>query len=1567
MVIQNNLIALNALRNLNNNVINVSRATERLASGLRINRASDDAAGLAISEKMRSQIRGLSQAIRNAKDGISLIQTAEGGLNETHAILQRIRELAVQSSNGTYKDELDRQAIQLEVDALLLEIDRIAHSTEFNKKKLLDGSLAGGSGNNNNFGASFGIRYRSTVFNQFISISSSIADVTMSFNTMNAKGGETAEWSTDGKNITLNLAAGQSYTDSQINDLIGRATRQDAGQTHAPAKVEFKSDAGIITAANYTTQATVAGIRQTCEIDLLPLMQPGGTFGYANQMRFTANQYGSHTNTTGVFSSIRISTAPTTSPGKERVTIDTHAQPGTAGAAITLHLATGTEYSSEFIEGLLRSAGFDYTVQMQTNGAPGAFSTAHFNRIGVAGANIPNIAPSISPGSSPSASPLSAPTAPQDGEWFWGNSSNIPATQTPNTPVSPAHWQNISGKNLNWLRDYIADTAAPEAMNIIMNTFGFLDFFRDSNISMGLTHANLGGAAADVTWGVSTAGQIQLRLRVDTQWINSLTNASGGFVDAAAKTEFDNIIIHEMIHGIMAVTNTAGMINMWSDEFPLWFIEGMAQAASGPGNWVRAGGGLNLNATSSDTQIRAALQSNALTNSGSGAAMYGTSYLATMYLGWMAAGGGAVTSANIAVGLNKIMGEITNGKSLNQAIADNTKYSGLTNFQSTFHNDTDVYDFVRTLLANTGTGVGSVLAPLNQTPVLSGTPGPPGTFIRIDVNNEFVQNNYPPGYNIRAGGGANSPGNPVHPSYDPFPALTPVLSGGTGNRTGNTTATVSFTSNSAGAFRYLVLDAAAPPPTAATILSTGTAGTAVEGSNTLNITGINTNAHRVYMVMENAQGVSEILEIGIPEITVGSININTLVNGMSGAGWNFNAGVLTITDNGNYEIIGTGAQTSNRIVVNSGVNANISLNNVNINNISPGENALNMGGATVNLDLIGTNTLRGETGIRTTGGTLTINGTGTLNATGTAYTGIGGYSVESGGTLIINGGNINAHGAFGAGIGGGGDGTGHGGNITINGGTVTATSNHGTGIGGGVTGNGGNITINNGNITATGGGNSAGIGGRPGGTITINGGNITATGAAIGGIVGGAGIGGSGEGGHGGNITITGGTITATGGSEGAGIGGGQGGNGGNITISGGTVTATGGTNAAAVGGGGGNWDNAGSGATLVLSGGDLIIGGGGWIGGGYNTLENDYAPHGAVRFADKNDINDMFDLIMGSIQDIHGTPIWRTQVVGVTFAANTDITYTIGGVTHSSRTDASGNLYLYLPTANTGAPLGLTISGTNYGAALSIAADHTNIVTLDQVFIPPVLTAGTVQRTDEDAATVRFTSNGTGDVFYIVRDADDTTPLTAADIKTNGTSMSGSAGQNIINLTGIDPASQRIFIVQENADGFSNILNMVIPVFVPPGAITDGQGLGRNHVPSGGGGLILQIGANGTADQRVTVSINNMSAGALGVSNVNVSTQDSANRAISTIDIAISKVSMQRASLGAMQNRLESTINSLTNYSENLTAAESRIRDADMAQEMIKYAKYTILQQAAMAMLTQAMQMPQGVLQLLQ
>ena len=142
MVVQHNLTAMNSNRMLGVTTSTQAKSTEKLSSGYKINRAADDAAGLAISEKMRRQVRGLTQAVANAQDGISAVQTAEGALGEVHDMLQRMNELAVKAGTDTLQ-QTDRDYIQSEVDALLTEIDRVSATTTFNEQSLLDGSFTG--------------------------------------------------------------------------------------------------------------------------------------------------------------------------------------------------------------------------------------------------------------------------------------------------------------------------------------------------------------------------------------------------------------------------------------------------------------------------------------------------------------------------------------------------------------------------------------------------------------------------------------------------------------------------------------------------------------------------------------------------------------------------------------------------------------------------------------------------------------------------------------------------------------------------------------------------------------------------------------------------------------------------------------------------------------------------------------------------------------------------------------------------------------------------------------------------------------------------------------------------------------------------------------------------------------------------------------------------------------------------------------------------------------------------------------------------------------------------------
>lgn len=260
MIINHNLAANNAIRNMNINTSNASKSMQKLSSGLRINSAADDAAGLAISEKMRGQIRGLDQASSNAQDATSLIQTAEGGLNETTSILQRMRELAVQSSTDTNTTD-DRAKIQSEVDQLAKEITRISNTTEFNTQNLLAGNL------NDTFqiGANAGQNIKLSVNAmdaKSLGVASDVGTVTAS----TAGGGLTTsavQTADIGKglsaatysiNITHNAASSASVGKTTTGSLtLGGTFTGQVSESNVQFKITSATAGGTITAAQYST------------------------------------------------------------------------------------------------------------------------------------------------------------------------------------------------------------------------------------------------------------------------------------------------------------------------------------------------------------------------------------------------------------------------------------------------------------------------------------------------------------------------------------------------------------------------------------------------------------------------------------------------------------------------------------------------------------------------------------------------------------------------------------------------------------------------------------------------------------------------------------------------------------------------------------------------------------------------------------------------------------------------------------------------------------------------------------------------------------------------------------------------------------------------------------------------------------------------------------------------------------------------------------------------------------------------------------------------------------------
>ena len=230
MRIQHNIMAMNAYRNYTNNTSALSKNLEKLSSGYKINRAGDDAAGLAISEKMRAQITGLDKAQDNAKDGISLVQTAEGALTEVHDMLNRMYELAEQSANGTFEDGTDRKQLQKEVNQLKSEIDRIADSANFNGIKLLDGSMSANATtkiNNAGTGATAAVDVN-IVADTVFGTDGKETNLTFKLAAVSSNGTDGANVSENGT-VTISLKKGTQYSSDDIQALLAKAVGTKAG------------------------------------------------------------------------------------------------------------------------------------------------------------------------------------------------------------------------------------------------------------------------------------------------------------------------------------------------------------------------------------------------------------------------------------------------------------------------------------------------------------------------------------------------------------------------------------------------------------------------------------------------------------------------------------------------------------------------------------------------------------------------------------------------------------------------------------------------------------------------------------------------------------------------------------------------------------------------------------------------------------------------------------------------------------------------------------------------------------------------------------------------------------------------------------------------------------------------------------------------------------------------------------------------------------------------------------------------------------------------------------------
>jgi flagellin len=344
---------MNSLRQLGANNAATGKNLEKLSSGFRINRAGDDAAGLAISEKMRGQINGLEQAEQNANDGISLIQTAEGGLNETHAILQRMREIAVQSANGTYQDDVDRENLNKEVDALKSEIDRISSSTHFNKINLLDGSLGGAKTGDVENSAAVGATTLTAV--EKFTLTGAPAGTSVVINTTTGTD-QAAAWS--GSTLTISVGKGITVNQSKLDEIISKATGT-VPTGASTLKVEIEDGSFTTGATGGATAVTLAAAE-------------------AKAATATVNTSATLTSLKGGVDARTLTMAA--AAGTEGITVD-------ASGNVTLNLDSAKAYNQDDINELLSSKDTDMELEFSgiVAGGAGVLTAGTFTLAGGAG------------------------------------------------------------------------------------------------------------------------------------------------------------------------------------------------------------------------------------------------------------------------------------------------------------------------------------------------------------------------------------------------------------------------------------------------------------------------------------------------------------------------------------------------------------------------------------------------------------------------------------------------------------------------------------------------------------------------------------------------------------------------------------------------------------------------------------------------------------------------------------------------------------------------------------------------------------------------------------------------------------------------------------------------------------------------------------------------------------------------------------------------------------------------------------------------------------------------------
>ncbi|MBP1547798.1 MAG: hypothetical protein J6A37_14545 [Oscillospiraceae bacterium] len=1165
MKIQHNISAINTNRILGMNNTQMADTLEKLSSGLRINRSADDAAGLAISEKMRSMIHGLTQAEKNCHDAISLVQTAEGALSEVHGMLQRMNAIAVQAANGSYEDSVDRAALQLEFEHLQNEIDYIGANTDFNGMNLFDGT--GGT-------------YKTPSGNTAINIVKKENSVISS-----AQNSITLESLFSQKSDKLeNIVYTETVFDYETTQSqAGSATNTSgAGWNTAAATLQTQIVPQAVqailnryTAFNYLTGSSI-GIGLKLYSD--PSSNTLAAVGLAQQ------SYGGEVTALGYqlsvnMASVDLSTEEGRSALESTIAHEMiHAFMDEAmTAGMTGNTGSGAVASQKFpmwfIEGMA-----------QTASGPGNWTWA----MGITGSATTAEISSALKNSSYALANSSSQTGAQYGSGYLAcmylgylaagadanMSSSTAAAADIVSGVSSIMENIINGQSLNATINEIsggkyANVSAFEsgfatdetALNFIkaLQDNGYITQLNESQTGIvggGLISGDLSASDPYPNNTISGLNLFALDKGNDlilNQYPDDVTILSGGTTTTEGVAPLEGMGEPET-YGDFTVTGGTEGIDFVYDEGTgtLTVLTGTALTIEGTGNAttdkIKIGDGITANVTIKNVNIDVS----------------GTDYTAAFEVGDGATlnltldGANTLKSGNCCAGL-----QVSEGETL--IITENSTGS------------------LNSTGGEQGAGIGGGAGDSGGTIEISGgevtatggvdAAGIGGGFYgsggTVDINGGTVTatgGEWAAGIGGGGGGGENTGGTI---NIDGGTVSATGGQGGAGIGGGNNASggdvtisggNVTATGGTATSGNSPEAIGAGGENGSGGTFSTTESGTAVITANVKDADDNIISDPTIEQLISDTSGIDvwSATINGVQYPIPPSTGDFTITGGTYGTDYTYDdsTGTLTVLTGTALTIEGTGNATTDKIKIADGTTANVTIKNVNIDVSSTrGACAFEVGdGATLNLTLEGTNTLKsryGKAGLQVAEGetlVITENSTGSLDATGgTNAAGIGGNENAAGGAIYIKGGTITATGGLeGAGIGGGNDGSG--GIINISGGNVTATGKEtGAGIGGGRNGSGGDINISGGTVTATGRGDGAGIGGGysdAGGNINISGGTVTAIseGSA-------AGIGGgNGSDGSGGNIEISGGTVTATGGSGAAAIGDGQNGTGGTFS-----------------------------------------------------------------------------------------------------------------------------------------------------------------------------------------------------------------------------------------------------------------------------------------------------------------------------------------------------------------------------------------------------------------------------------